>query len=314
MNGDAYDVAALFDYRRALLAADPNGSPSLRFLDAPRGCRAVALLPGSFNPPTAAHLLLAERARREGFDCVAFVVGRVTAGKNPSGLIPEDRLAALRMIASPPEIVVGVASCGLYAEQAEAAARAFPGAQVTFLVGGDKVAQIFDPLWYEDRESALDRLFSHASLLVSPRADDGERLRAMLAAPENRRFADRVAELPLHPAVSDLSSTRVRGLLQAGADPSGLVPPAVASFLAELRAFAPPALIGGQEVDAYRLRARLVDALWSAREWAEHGADLAALVRLATDRGPEGARLRRMLEADAPPAEELARLQASTRG
>lgn len=311
MNADAYDLAALFGYRRALLAADPISRPSIRLLEPATGCGAIALLPGSFNPPTSAHLLLAERARREGFDCVAFVVGRVTAGKDPSGLIPEDRLAALRMIASPPEVSVAVASCGLYAEQAEAAARAFPGASVTFLVGSDKVTQIFDPLWYEDRDAALERLFARAALLVSPRADDGERVREILSAPENRRFADRIDVLPLHPAVSDLSSRRVRGLLQSGADPSGLVPPAVAAFLAEVRAFAPPVLVGREEIDAYRLRARLLDALWAARDWAESAADLEALTRLAADAGPDGARLRRVLAEEPLVAAELARLQAA---
>lgn len=305
----AHDLPSIFSCRRALLRADPRAASTIEVLDDVDGCSSIALLPGSFNPPTAAHLLLAERARRAGFDCVAFVLARATAGKDPGGLIPEDRLAAMRMSCSD-GLTVAVCSRGLYADQAEAVAEAFPGAEVTFLVGSDKVAQIFDPSWYDDRDASLERLFTVARILVSPRADDGGKVRDLLAAPENRAFAGRIEILPLHPAVSDLSSTRVRGLLQSGADPSRLVPPAVAGFLAETRAFAPPLLVAGEEIDAYHLRARLIEALWHAREWSEQGADLAELLRLALERGEDGARLRRLLGQPEPDEAELVRLAA----
>jgi hypothetical protein len=133
----------------------------------------------------------------------------------------------------------------------------------------------------------------------------------MIERAENRRWAHRVSVLPLHPAVSDLSSTRVRGLLQSGAEPTGLVPSAVGTFLGEVGAFAPPIAVQGQDIDRYRVRAQLVDALWKVREWAERSADLRALVRLAIDDSNEGKHLRGLLANGGVAAEELAAMQAS---
>jgi hypothetical protein len=113
--------------------------------------------------------------------------------------------------------------------------------------------------------------------------------------------------------VSDLSSTRVRGLLQSGAEPTGLVPSAVGTFLGEIGAFAPVTSAAGEQIDRYRLRAQLLDALWDAREWAARGADFHALVRLAIDPGDDGKRLRGMLANGGARAEQLAELQAASR-
>ncbi|MBI4728567.1 MAG: hypothetical protein HY775_03585 [Acidobacteria bacterium] len=309
---DAYDLRGLFAHRDLLDGLDPAGPASLAAVEPHSACRSVALLAGSFNPPTSAHVLLAERALREGFDHVAFVLARRPAGKDPSGLIQEDRLLALRLVAGARGIGILVSSCALYADQAAAAAEWFPGAEITFLVGSDKVEQIFDSRWYADREAALEGLFGRARLLVSPRADDGERVRAILGAPENRRFSDRVSVMQLHPAVSDLSSTRVRGLLQAGADPSGLVPGPVARFLGQVRAFAPSVMVGGVQVDAYLMRARLLDALWAVRDWAESSADLRALVEMAMRSDAGGAHFRDLLLHGLPGPEDLRSAQASS--
>lgn len=306
---DAYDLATLFAHRELLEGLHPDGPPRLVALKGSAPLGSVAILPGSFNPPTAAHVLLAERARREGFGCVMFVLARATIGKDTTGLMPEDRLLALRFIAQRAGMGVAASSCGLYCDQADAAAALFADAEIAFLVGSDKVADIFDERYYPDRDEALDRLFARARLVVSPRKDNGAHVGEILDRPENRRWAQHVSVLPLHPAVSDLSSTRVRGLLQAGADPAGLVPTAVGNFLAEVRAFAPALATGDEEIDHYRVRAQLINALWAAREWSERAADLRALVRLATDPGEEGRRVRRLLANGDAAAEDLAHLQ-----
>ena len=304
---DAFDLPVLFAHRDLLREAD---EPELRFIGpAPKTGR-VAILSGSFNPPTSAHHLIAERALAGGCELAAFVLPRQPAGKDPLGLLPEDRLLALRLIAPRSGIAVATSSHALYVDQAEAAARAFPGAEIVFLAGGDKVAQLFDPQWYDDRDAALERLFERARFVVSPRAIDGPLLRSVLRAPENRRFADAISIVPLHPSVADLSSTRVRGLLEAGADATGYVPPAVANLLAEMRPFARPQRIAGEVIDPYQVRARLIDALWTVREWAERAADLRALHRLATSSTSEGAQIRHALALGTPGPDELLRLQA----
>jgi nicotinic acid mononucleotide adenylyltransferase len=306
---DAYDLPTLFSHRDVLEGLDPDGPPRMVALRGAPSLGAIAFLPGSFNPPTAAHLLLAERARREGFGCVMYTLAKKTVDKEQNGLIAEDRLLALRFVAQRAGMGVAVTSAGLYADMADASAMLFPGAEVAFLVGSDKVGPIFDPTYYSDRESALDALFSRARLIVAPRTDDGE-ARHVIERTENRAWANRVSILPLHPAVSELSSTRVRGMLQAGADPAGLVPSAVGTFLGEVGAFAAPLSLQGEEVDRYRIRGALLDILWSAREWAERAADLRALVRIASDPGEEGRHLRRLLANGEARASDLAALQA----
>jgi len=308
---DAYDLPTLFAHREVLETMDPEGPPRMVALRSAPTLGAMALLPGSFNPPTAAHLLLAERARREGYGCVMYVLPRRTVDKEQNGLIPEDRLMALRFVAQRAGMGVAVTSAGLYADMADAATMLFAGTEITFLVGSDKVPAIFDEAYYSDRESALDALFARARLIVAPRSDDGEAAREVLDRSENRAWAHRVSILPLHPAVSDLSSTRVRGLLLSGAEPTGLVPSAVGTFLSEVGAFAAPMPSGEEEIDRYRIRAKLIEILWSAREWAERAADLRALVRLAADPGDEGRHLRRLIANGDARAEDLADAQSA---
>ena len=308
---DAYDLPTLFSHREVLDGLDPDDAPRMVALRSAPTLGSMALLPGSFNPPTAAHLLLAERARREGFGCVLFVLAKNTVDKEQNGLIPEDRLMSLRFVAQRAGMGVAVCSAGLYADMADAAALLFPSTEVAFLVGSDKVASIFDSSYYPDREAALDALFSRARLIVAPRTDDGESAREQLDRDENRAWAHRVSILPLHPAVSDLSSTRVRGMLQAGADPTGLVPSAVGTFLGDVGAFQSPESDGNEEIDRYRIRAKLLDILWSAREWAERAADFRALVRIASSSGDEGRALRRLIANGDARAEDLAALQSA---
>src|SRR5213593_5028048 len=89
-----YDLPTLFGHRDVLAQLDPHGPPRMVALRGAPGLGSIAILPGSFNPPTAAHLLLAERARREGYGCVLYVLARRTVDKQQNGLIPEDRLMA----------------------------------------------------------------------------------------------------------------------------------------------------------------------------------------------------------------------------
>jgi nicotinamide-nucleotide adenylyltransferase len=310
MSVDAHNLQQIFAMRALWDDLDPSAAPSIATLKPPGARQNVALLPGSFNPPTAAHMLFAERALQEGFDCVILLLARNTVGKQPSGLVPEDRLLAMRALTNG-AFGVGASSHGLYSDQAEAARHLYPDAEITFLVGSDKVEQIFDPRWYDDRNGALERLFGSARLVVAPRADQGELLRSVLDAPQNRPFAGRVSVLRLHPAVSDLSSTRVRGLLRSGAEPAGLVPSPVAELLAAMRAFAPPVVIGDEEVDAYAIRTKLIDMLWRAHGPESNGADLRELVTTALSATSEGRKLRRSLANGNAVTVDLLRARAS---
>lgn len=309
---DPFDLASVFALRTILRELERATEPTMRTITPAPVCRSVAILPGAFDPPTAAHLHLAERALGEGYEKVVFTLAVKTVGKRRTGLIREDRLLALRAMASK-NLVVAAVSHGLYADQAEAAVRLFPGADIAFLLGSDKVFQIFDPRWYRDRDQALDRLFSGARLVVAPRADHTRALREVLVAPENAAYADKVEILRLHPAVGGLSSSRVRGLLHAGAQPTGLVPSAVAGLLEQLRAFAPPMVVGNEEVDSYAMRRALIEMVWHSRERTMDGVDGGTGVEraVAAEPMPDLRHLMAIATAPTPPGRAL---RASMRG
>ncbi|HEY4378471.1 MAG TPA: hypothetical protein VGM93_14995, partial [Acidimicrobiales bacterium] len=121
--------------------------------------------PGSFNPPTVAHLAVAGAAvRRLGQVRVDLVLSRNTLGKPPVEVPTfEDRVEVLeRVAASRPWLEVRVTELRLLADIAEG--------YDALVMGADKWAQVLDPSWYGSeaaRDHALSRL---PFVLVAPRA------------------------------------------------------------------------------------------------------------------------------------------------
>lgn len=133
-------------------------------MPAPRtGC-----YPGSFNPPTVAHLAIAHAAVRQcRLDRLDLVLSRVALGKEhlgtDGGPTADDRARALvALTAGRPWLRVTVTDHRLLADIAE-------GYDVVVL-GADKWSQLVDPHWYggstEARDAALARL---PEIAVAPR-------------------------------------------------------------------------------------------------------------------------------------------------
>jgi nicotinic acid mononucleotide adenylyltransferase len=215
-------VADLVPFRRALAGLDPTGPPAAVQVCGPsvRAARRLVAVAGSFNPPHVAHFALLDAGIA---DCDAgagaFVLSVRTVDKErPTGMLLEDRLwllchdlAAAAGTAGAPRGCVAT-NRGLYVEQA-AALRALcpPLDDLVFVVGYDKIVQIFDPRYYVDRERALDALFAAARFLVAPRDSSTNRdLAALLDVPENRRYAARVTPLAIDAALASVSSSAVR--------------------------------------------------------------------------------------------------------
>ena len=125
----------------------------------------VAAYPGSFNPPTVAHLAIADAARRHsGVDRVDWVVSELALGKEDVDVpVLADRLEVLRAVAASRDwLGVAVTSQQLIVDVAQ-------GYDVLIL-GADKWAQVLDPAWYGGdvaaRDAALARL---PPALVVPR-------------------------------------------------------------------------------------------------------------------------------------------------
>lgn len=256
---DFSDVRRLSRFREALESIEDSPSPKAVPVAGPDRVRRgrVGILPGSFNPPTVAHLELAAAARR-GFrlDRVVFSLSSVTVDKERvQGLCREDRLLLLSLVAEERAWAgAAVVNRGLYYEQAPAFRACF-GADLWFIVGMDKVVQIFDPRYYDDRDRALNSLFARARLIAANREDlGGEELRALLERPDNAPYRDRVHPLVLPSRLRVQSSSGVRRAIEEGAPCEDELPPVVRSFIEATAAFRPP----------YDLRAAALDALHPA--------------------------------------------------
>jgi nicotinate-nucleotide adenylyltransferase len=125
----------------------------------------VGAYPGSFDPPTVAHLAVAEAARHQcGLDRLDLVVSTVALGKGvPARPLLEHRVAVLRQLTGTrPWLTVTVTEHRLLADIAD-------GYDVV-VMGADKWEQIVDPSWYggcpSTRDQALARL---PDIAVAPR-------------------------------------------------------------------------------------------------------------------------------------------------
>ena len=128
----------------------------------------IGILPGTFNPPTVAHLEMAEVARRQAaLDHLDFVLSRVSLGKEDL-VRPtvDERAAVLREVAATrPWIGVRICDAQLVSDLAE-------GYDV-LVVGADKWRQLLDPSYYDSvatHETALAKL--PPRVLVAPRDGD----------------------------------------------------------------------------------------------------------------------------------------------
>ena len=223
-------------YRPIIEEIAGRAEPTARLVTPPGEMRALAVIPGAYNPPTNAHVALARAAATMPFDAVVFSLGTVTIDKPQSGLGLEERLYLLQQIVrEEPRWGVVVHNRGLYAEQAQALRSAFPPLErLTFVVGMDKVGQIFDPQYYLDPSGSLRDLFANASLLVAARGSlDRDALDELLAQDLARPFADRVDWLELDCDVREVAASDIRRRLSRGEHAGEGLPAAVTSYLQE---------------------------------------------------------------------------------
>lgn len=230
-------------------------------------CGDSIIFPGSFNPPTLAHLAMLRQAhsfaREQGGDWYIYAaLSRQIVDKEAvERMTLLDRIVLLETVLKKEVKHTGILllNRGLYVEQAQGLRAAFPQVRrLYFLLGFDKIVQILDPRYYVDRDTALSELFALAHLLVAPRGVDGEEeLKKLLERPENRSFTHAIHLLPLDSRYRDMSSTRARHgeLLEE-------IPEQARDFIWRMRPYAPPERRSdGAEVDTYAERTRALRAL-----------------------------------------------------
>jgi nicotinic acid mononucleotide adenylyltransferase len=267
-------------YLRAITALGARSEPAGTVIQAPKGLTAdwsrsrqhILLIPGSFNPLTWAHVALATNA---------WLMLNPIGGERPvayylwSGAISTiakeqveraawtDRLAQLVTLSRASIHHSGVAlfNKGLYLDQARALrTMVHPESDLVIVVGFDKIVQIFDERYYEDRDAALHELFSLARILVAPRDSAGkEELRALLDQRENRPFADRVQFMEA--GQTPLSSSQIRAIAASSTAPEDLAtlaPPESCALISETDAYTS---YPRGAPDVYALRQRWLQAL-----------------------------------------------------
>lgn len=144
----------------------------------------IGAYPGTFDPPTVAHLAVAEAALQQGgLDVVHLILSRRPLGKAPSVPTFEDRLAVLEAVAANwPGLEVRVTEHRLIADVA--------AGYDAVIMGMDKWAQVADEAWYPSaaaRDEAVARLpevlLAARDGVAAPPARSGGRTVTMLAVP-----------------------------------------------------------------------------------------------------------------------------------
>lgn len=227
----------------------------------------IIVFPGSFNPPTLAHLALLKQAwqfaRVHGpMHIYAALSTHITDKERVQRSLLLDRVYLLETVLRNHVRHTGIMlfNRGLYVEQAEAIQNTYPQvSDLYFLIGFDKIVQIFDPHYYKDRDLALHELFELADFLVAPRGEAGpEELGILLDRPENRDYAEHVHALALSAAYRDISSTRIRQGFSAREQE---VPSEVRRFIHETHVYDPPLeLQDGTKIDQYGERMRAIES------------------------------------------------------
>ena len=228
----------------------------------------IIVFTGSFNPPTTAHLAMLKRAYQYAHVhelmilYAAFSKHTVDKERVERPLLL-DRIMLLNTLLKQrlPHTGMMLFNRGLYVEQAEAIRASFRAVKhIFFLMGFDKIVQIFDAHYYNDRNEELRKLFALAQLLVAPRGSDGEQeLIALMHKPKNEPFAQYVHPLPLNSIYRDVSSRRIREGAQGSTHD---IPHEVREFMLKTHAYAPPLQrSAGTVVDFYAERVKALQTL-----------------------------------------------------
>lgn len=177
----------------------------------------IALFPGTWNPPTVAHLAMAHAALASA-DEVVLVLPRHLPHKTFAGVAFHDRLALLTQLAyQDPHFSAATSSGGLYLEIAQQARQALGSEpEIALLCGRDAAERI--AAWDYGREGVFAETIAEFPLLVAAR-------RGAYEAPAEH--LSRIGALPMQFSFDEVSSTEVRERIAARAAWRHLVPPAL---------------------------------------------------------------------------------------
>ncbi len=173
----------------------------------------VAVLAGSFNPPTVAHMALVRAAAFHADETVCVVPARLPH-KEHHGASVEER--AHMLLDADPSLgfAVAISDGGLFLDIAREC-RVHYGEQIrlSFVCGRDAAERILN--WDYGRADAAERMLADFELLVAPRGGH-------FSAPDD--LPRRIHPLAMPPDYDDVSSTEVRERIRRGEPWESLVP------------------------------------------------------------------------------------------
>jgi len=155
----------------------------------------VGAYPGTFDPPTVAHLAIAEAALQQGgLDALHLVVSRLPLGKDPVVPSFEDRISVLETVAaSRPWLEVQVSDHRLIVDAA--------AGYDAVVMGADKWLQVVDPAWYGGSADRRDQAVAALPLVL---------LAARAGSDTSTELPPGVRQLDLDPRHSGVASSLVR--------------------------------------------------------------------------------------------------------
>ena len=229
-------------YKAAAEAVDVAGAPAISLARRAAGGppQRIGVLAASFNPPTKAHLKMAETARAShGCGEVLMELAKANVDKKVEGAPLHERLMMLSILAEGRGwMSIGVGSHGRFLDKAAAVRELYPSAEIAFIAGYDTFVRVFDGKYYQDREAELDRLFSAASFLCANRLQDGAAaVERLLDRPENRRFRGSAQTMLLPQSYAEMSSSSARAHLARSQDGAAELTPAVAEYIARRKLY-----------------------------------------------------------------------------
>ena len=217
---------------------DASKPPRLSFYrPAPAGVsvvpadRRLGILSAAFNPITAAHVALA-RSAYQNFQLheILFVLPITQPHKFIHDAPIEARLQMMALaMQGHPAFAIGVCTHGLFIDIGRAVEKAYPPLTRRWFITGRDAAERILTWPYPDPEGALAELFAGTELLVA----DREGAFTLPEVSVVRAHAEQIHRLPLPVEYSHVSSTEIRTRLAKGDDVSGLVTPAVLSYIQE---------------------------------------------------------------------------------
>jgi nicotinate-nucleotide adenylyltransferase len=183
----------------------------------------LGILPGAFNPPTRAHLGVAEAAL-DIVDEVLFALPRAFPHKEYAGPGFEMRLETLRAaLAGHPRFSLAATEGGLFVELAREARRSY-GAdpQLFLLCGRDAAERIVN--WDYGAGDSIQKQLELFELIVASRG-------GMWEPPPEIRSRVRLIALPA--GFNDVSSSEVRRRIRAGEPWRDLVPGSIVPLIGQ---------------------------------------------------------------------------------